>query len=231
MPPPVVPFAKAVRCHLTWQDSDGLLAGSRFYLAYAGSAPLPADCTTIATGIGTAWGAHGSPVQTNEWTLIEVDVLDIASDIGSSSETTVSHVGTVGTDSVPSQVCMNVEFDIARRYRGGKPRIFVPGPPSAGLADNSHWNSSTIGAYNSALSGFFTAVEAISAGSVGALTHNSISFYDGYDENPPPTGRWRGPGHKYPPLPRTTAQFDPVEGYSAKAVCGSQRRRRTATTP
>ena len=79
-----------------------------------------------------------------------------------------------------------------------------------------------------AIAAFFTAIEALSVGSMGTLAHVLLSYYSGYSTTTPP---WRGPGFKYPPKYRSAAQLMTVECYSTKAVIGSQRRRRTSTTP
>lgn len=222
----------AVRCRMVYKDTDGFEAGVRFYLGYAAGPPTAADCVTLAGDIVAAWQTHIAPVTTNEWNVSEVDVLDLSSLSGHSGQAGPSTSGTVGTDSVVSSVCMNVEFDIARRYRGGKPRVYWPGPPSAGLSDNSHWNSGTITSYNTATSAFFAELEALTITSFGTLTHVSIPFYKGYNKILiSDGGKWRGPGFKYPPEPNPSPVFDVVEGYSAKAVVGSQKRRRTSTTP
>lgn len=59
------------------------------------------------------------------------------------------------------------------------------------------------------------------------LNHANASLYSGF--------LTIGPGvngkYKYPPKARTTAILDTVTGYELNPVVGSQRRRRTATTP
>lgn len=228
MPSP--PTVQAVRVKLDYINSDGAEAGSRFYLAYSGSPPTPANCLTLATDIGPIWASHIAPYITSHVTLDEIDVLDLASATGASGVFAASAAGTATDPAPPSSVAINVEFNIARRYRGGKPRMYFPQSNNANLADQSHWTSAFLTTFNGAVGAFIAAIEALSIGSMGTLTHVNVSFYHGRDTNQPPAGRWRGPGYKYPPLYRTTALVDTVEGYATKAVVGSQRRRRTATT-
>lgn len=225
---PSPPPAQAVRCRVLFKNTDSFLAGVRFYLSYSGSAPTPANCVTLAGDIATQWGTHMSPLQTTEWTEYEVDVLDLSSTSGASGVDTSTHAGTVVGGNAPANVCINIEYDIARRYRGGKPRMFLPGISTAGLVDDGHWSNSTLSSVNSGISAFMAALEALSIGAMGTLQHVNISFFHGHNTSTPP---WRGPGYKYPPLYRVTPLIDAVENYSAKAVVGSQKRRRTATTP
>lgn len=213
---------------MDYLNSDGFLAGSRFYLTYSGSAPTPANCVTLADDVVTQWGSHISGLITSHVTLNEVDVLDLASDTGNSGQSTTTSAGTASDPAPPSNVAVNVEFNIARRYRGGKPRMYFPSTNNANLADQSHWSSGFISTFGSDVAAFFAALAALSIGSMGTLAHANISFFKGVSTTTPP---WRGPGFKYPPKYRTTPQVDPVEGYAVKAVIGSQRRRRQATTP
>lgn len=226
MPSP--PNVAAVRCRLDYKDTDGFLAGSRFYLSYSGSAPSGANCVTLATDIATQWGTNLGPRVSNDWSLTEVDVLDLGSATGASGTFPTSTAGSNGSPGVPASVAAGTEFGIARRYRGGKPRMYLPGPASTALADAAHWNSTFVTNQNSAFSAFFTALEALSIGSMGTLQHVNISYYHGHNTSTPP---WRGPGYKYPPLYRTTPQVDNVLSYSTKSVIASQKRRRLATTP
>jgi hypothetical protein len=163
-----------------------------------------------------------------DWVLNEVDVLDLSTTSGSSGITAASHAGTNTGSVLSANTAVNCEYDIARRYRGGKPRMYLPGPVQESLQTPSKWLDVFVGDVNTGVSAFFTALEALSIGSMGTLDHVNISFYHGVYTTTPP---WRGPGFKYPPKYRDVALVDPVEGYSCKSEVSSQRRRRAATTP
>jgi hypothetical protein len=212
---------------LDYTQSDNFLSGSRFYLSYSGSAPSPANCITLASDIGTQWAAHLAALVNVGFTLTEVDVLDLNSLSGASGQASPGAAGTRSGQALTASVATNVEFNIARRYRGGKPRMYLPSPEQGDLLNEGAWGTTFIGQVNTGVAAFFAALEALSIGSMGTLQHVNISFYDGVYTTTPP---WRGPGFKYPPKYRTTPLVDAVEGYACKAVIGSQRRRRTATT-
>lgn len=223
--PPVTP---AVRCRLKYIQSDSFLGGSRFYLSYTGSAPSPANCVTLAGDIEAAWVTHLAAMIYDGWTLNEVDVMDLASEMGASGQWTGSESGTRSGSGQAASVATNIEFNIARRYRGGKPRIFFPGGAAGDLATLGAWTSEYVDDWNTAIAAFFAEIEALSIGSMGTLQHVNISFYQGVYTTSPP---WRGPGYKYPPKYRTTPLVDNVSGYATKTEVGSQKRRREATTP
>lgn len=226
MPTPPLPESPCLRVRLDYKNTDGTSAGSRFYLSYAGAAPTAGNCITIGGDIATAWSAHAAAVIAASWQLQEIDVLDIASLAGASGQWTGSEAGGMSGDPLPSSIASNVEFGIARRYRGGKPRMFWPSPDSTTLSDLSNYTNTFVAALQTATSGFFTAVEAISVGAVGALAHVNLSYYNGFQNFTSPSGRERAV-----PKYRATALVDTVNGYAPKKVLGSQRRRRTATTP
>jgi hypothetical protein len=222
-----LPDVPCVRCRLIYTQTDSFLAGSRFYLSYSGSAPSGANCATLAGDIAAAWNSDLAGQFTVNWVLTEIDVLDIATNSGLSGQWTGSHAGTNAGPILTAAAATNVEFGIARRYRGGKPRMFFPAASHNELADPGHWSSAYVGGVGTAVGNFFAAVEASSVGSMGTLTHVNLSYYDGFvNTTNPVTGRTRAI-----PKYRSTALHDNITGYFAKALLGTQKRRRAATTP
>jgi hypothetical protein len=214
-----------MRVRLDYTNTDGFLAGSRFYLSYAGAAPTGANCITLAGDVEAAWVTHLAPNINAEWALTEVDVLDIATDSGLSGQWNGSSDGTGSGAGVPAQCAINIEYGIARRYRGGKPRMFLPGGSSSQLADAGHWLTSFVDTLSTDVAAFFSELEALSIGAVGTIAHVNLSYYSGFTNVTNSSGRTRA-APKY----RALALLDTVVGYAPKVEVGSQRRRRTATT-
>lgn len=224
MTTPPLPASPCVRCRLDYTQGDGLKGGSRFYLSYSGSAPTSGNCATLASDIATAWGSDLASLVNEAWALTEVDVLDIATDDGASGLWTGSTSGSRSGSGFAAAVATNIEFEIARRYRGGKPRMFLPPGVVTDELDSSHFNTAYVTAANTGIAAFFTAIQALSIGAIGTLTHVNLSYYKGFTNIPTSSGRERAV-----PTYRSTALVDTVTGYSVKALMGSQRRRRTAT--
>jgi hypothetical protein len=214
-----------MKVSLDYLNADDFRAGSRFYLSYAGSAPTPGNCAALATDISTLWGSHIANNVHSGWSLQEVDVIDIATLTGASGQWTGDIPGDYGDPALPSSIAVNVEFGIARRYRGGKPRMFLPPPGGLALQDPAHWSAAIVSGITGLVGGFFSGIEALSIGAVGTLDHVNLSYYAGFTNITNSSGRTRAV-----PKYRTAAQVDPVESYAVKAVIGSQRRRRIATT-
>lgn len=152
-------------------------------------------------------------------------MLDIATNSGLSGQWTGTNTGSRSGSQVANQIAMNVEFGIARRYRGGKPRMYLPAGVDSDFLGGSNWQSAFITSTNSAVASFFAALEALSIGAMGTLNHVNLSYFLGFKNFTTPSGRERAV-----PQYRPTAVHDDVTGYFAKAVLGSQRRRRTSTT-
>lgn len=226
MTTPPLPASPCVRVALDYTEADGASAGSRFYLSYSGSAPTAANCITLATDIGSAWATNLSPQVQSEYSLTEVDVLDIATLTGHSGVVGMSHAGGDGSPSTPQQVAVNVEFVIGRRYRGGKPRMYLPPPGRDAYAGENKWSTAYTGATNTAMGAFFAAIEALSIGAIGTLQHVNLSYYSGFTNITNSSGRTHA-APKY----RAAALVDQVTGYKTNVVMSSQRRRRQATTP
>jgi len=225
MTAPPLPASPCLRVRLDYTNTDTFLAGSRFFLSYAGAAPTGGNCATIASDIAGYWATDLAGLVNADWSLTEVDVLDIASDTGASGQWHGNNAGTLSGNNLPSQSAINVEYDISRRYRGGKPRMFLPAPTSGQLLDVGHYSSTFIGDVNTGVAAFFAAIAALSVGAVGALAHVNLSYYKGFTNITNSSGRERAV-----PTYRSSALLDTVTGYSCKGVIGSQRRRRTATT-
>lgn len=226
MPAVPLPDTPCVRVRLIYNQETSKSAGNRFYLSYTGGPPTGADCATIASGIATAWNTNLASLVWDGNSLQEVDVLDIASDSGLSGQWTGSDSGSRSGAFLPDSVAFNIEFGIARRYRGGKPRIFFPFGVQGDLHDQSNWLNTFTPTVQTNVEAFFTACQALSSGSTSIANHVNLSYYKGFTNFLGPSGRERAV-----PTYRATALSDVIVGYSAKQLVGSQRRRRTSTTP
>jgi len=221
-----LPDVPCVRVRLDYNMANPGEGGNRLYFSYSGSAPTGANCTTLASDIAAAWLTNFAPLVETNWSLDEVDVLDIATDSGLSGQWTGDNAGGRSGSALPANVANNIEFGIARRYRGGKPRMYLPPPVSADLATQVAWTDTFVGDTTAAAAAFFAEIAALSIGAMGTLAHVNLSYYKGFTNITNSSGRERAV-----PTYRTTALHDVVTGYSGKKVVGSQRRRRTATTP
>lgn len=225
MTAPPLPASPCLRVKLDYNQTDGFEAGSRFYLSYAGAAPTAGNCVTLAGDVAAAWATHMSSAIDSTFTLVEVDVLDIASLTGASGTFSGTDAGGDTSGTIPAQCAANVEFNISRRYRGGKPRIYWPPPGTSELENAGQWSDSYVTGLNTDTAAFFNEITALSIGAMGALAHVNLSYYSGFKNITNSSGRERAV-----PTYRDTALVDVITGYAAKKTIGSQKRRRRATT-
>lgn len=221
-----LPDVPCVRCRM-WGTISGVGDwGTRFYLSYSSSAPSGADCIALATELSTAYSAHLVGLASSAVLLSECDVLDIATHSGLSGQYNPSTTGTRAGTPNAAQVAFNVEYGIARRYRGGKPRGYWPFGVNNDLTTWSMWSTSLVTAVNTGIAAFFAAVEASTPGSFTGLQHVLLSYYHGFTNITNSSGRTRAV-----PTYKGTATHDNVTGYFAKQLLSTQDRRRKATTP
>lgn len=220
---PPLPDVPTVRVKLDYTVSDGTRCGQRFYLKYSGGPPSAADCSTLASDIATAWSTHLAELINVNFTLTEVDVEDIALRTGASGQWNGSEPGTGGgTGTMPVSIAVNVRFIIARRYRGGKPRTYVPPPEPGNLASVSTWSGAFVADSDTRWAAFFTDLAGLTAGTITALQHVNLSYYE---LGTPEAGEPTEPHETYKPV----ATSDVITGYATQALISQQRRRRQST--
>lgn len=224
MTTPPLPPVPVLQCRLDYASSVEKM-GSRFYLQYAGTPPTGAQCVTVANGIEAAWLARMQHDFASDIALKEVDVIDISSYSGASGQWTGSTAGGATPPSAPWQCSINCEFLIARRYRGGKPRMFWPAGLAADQADGSHWTTGYAAQVQADTVLFFSDILAISGAGITITHHINLGRYQGFTNVAVP-----GKRTKVEPNYLTPPNVDIVQGYSVKTVIGSQRRRRVAST-
>jgi hypothetical protein len=104
--------------------------------------------------------------------------------------------------------------------------MYLPPPGESEVLDSSHWTAAHVSAAQTQVPAFFSAIAGLAIGAMGTLSHVNLSYYSGFKNVTNSSGRTRAA-----PQYRDTALVDAVTGYAIKAVMGSQRRRRTSTTP
>ena len=97
---------------------------------------------------------------------------------------------------------------------------------AADLENPSHYTSGFVTLIEDTTAAFIGAIQTTGLVSSNDLTHVNLSYYKGFTNITNSSGRERAV-----PTYRATALHDLVSGYATKVILGSQRRRRTSTTP
>jgi hypothetical protein len=194
---------------------------SRSFWKYSGSAPSNGNCNVMAGHISAGWALQLAPLAHTNITLVEVLVTDLTSPTAGAGSDSTHHAGTRSGTGLTINDVANLNFQVDRRYRGGKPRMYGPWGTTADLIDPTHFGTTFTSAVDSQWSNFL--VQMSSSGDGGCVIGGqvNISYYHGFASvQNPVTLRWRNI-----PTPRATPLVDPVSGHACSAIIGSQRRR------
>jgi hypothetical protein len=195
------------------------VALTRFHMKYTGSVSST-DATTLCGTLASSWETRMAPNTGTNYTLIATQVLDLGSNTGVNVIVPVSHVGTNAAAGVPAGVAFVMSAHVAKRYRGGHSRVYIPGMAQTDLSDTNTWTvafQATVStAWTGMLSDFMSSppagVSALSQVTVHQYSSNKADFPDGV-----PSGN--------PPWPLADPSTIPITGWSANPQVGSQRRR------
>ncbi len=223
---PALPNVNALRVSMYWTTEAGNTVGSRFFVSWSGSTPTTSDCAAIATEVVGAYGTSLKQCFASTTVLNRVVVEDLSSDVGATSTLVTTVNGTHDGAYIPDSVAATLLFTIARHYRGGRPKIFLPAGSTTALEGAGSWLATFVALVNSTWSTFMAAVLATSGLGTTLQEHVNISYYKGFATSLNPiTGRYRNI-----PKPRAVPVVDTVTAHACDRTIGSQRRRRTSIT-
>ena len=202
---------------LTDSDPDVI---NRIFVSYSGSAPTDAELATFAGAVADAWDTNLASLYNEETALQEVLVEDLTSDTASVGNAVVEIVGTRSGAALTAGVAVVISEKIARRYRGGHPRVYLGAAIASDIATSNEWNTDFLTAMATGWDNFIVAVKAAGWSGAGTLTPVNVSYYSGFTNHTYPSGRVR-------PIPtlRGTPLTDPILTYAVNIKCASQRRR------
>jgi hypothetical protein len=157
MPPlPATPLTMRITLrHTVGTDLDAV---SRFFISYTGTPPTASGAATFATAVSTAWGAQLKSMASNNISLTQVVVEDLNTLSGAVGTWTGSISGTRGASGNTAALVSLINFKIARRYRGGKPRIYLPYGVPGDQSTAQSWAVAFTNALTTAWAAFITAL-------------------------------------------------------------------------
>ena len=193
----------------------------RIFTHYSGTAPTSAQLKTFCDAVSSAWLSNITPLQSAVWTQFPIQCEDLSTATGAVAQGTTSNPGVRSGHSLPASNSLMVQFLIARRYRGGKPKIFLPVGVAEDLATGPTWSTSFLTATSTGFQAFIAAVNAAGWAAAGTLTHVNVSYFQGFTSvQNPVTHRWRNV-----PTVRGAVVVDPITAYGVEVGIASQRRR------
>ena len=220
---PLPPVPQTIRLQLKHTRGSDVDVLDRLYLQYAGEPPTVADLNTFCAAVGGFWGSDLAPMAHPTVELTEVLAQDLSSDVGAEGSNGETTFGTRAGGDLPADICSLINFEVARRYRGGKPRIYLPYGTDTDVLDPQHWTAAFTAALSAAWGSFIDSVLAAAWSGGGPLVQYSVSYYLGSTElttGVPPYVR----GHTIP-TKRAAPMSYLITDYTVNPVFGSQRRR------
>ncbi len=217
---PAVP--EAVRVSILWGSGSDVDILTKLHFAYTGTPPNPAAAAALAADIDDAVATYFPALLNTDSVIRGVEIQDLSVfEGGAAGAHLVTTAGTREGGLLPAGVAAMVNYGIARKYRGGKPRSYLPLLVASDLDSTSAWSAAAATAVNAAVTSLFTDVAEMVEGGCELGGPIQVSYFHGYD-----TPRPRSNGHLYyPPLPRDTPIVDPLTSWGLNLKPGSQRRR------
>lgn len=220
--PPLPDVAEVIRLEHGFSSTSGDLdIHTRIYFQYAGGAPNDAACATFLTNVLANFTPHIPALYNPDFTLTSLSVTDLSSPTGGFAELPTSVAGTRSGGAPPVNICALMNYTIARRYRGGKPRSYWPWGAAADLSTPREWSSTFVTACDGGYSAYQGAVLGLALGSASLVAQVNVSYYQGFTNVP------YGTPTKYRRVPtlRPTPVVDDIGGFALNPIPGSQRKR------
>lgn len=216
---PSVPEVVRIDLSYSW-SSDPHLANRTFW-KYTGGAPSNGDMTSLATALAANWPGIFAGYTSTAVALTGVKCTDLSSPSGGVGEWAGSHAGTHAGQPLSVNDCFVINFQIARRYRGGKPKTFNPFGIASDMATDQTWGSALVTDIEAAWAAWSGDITGAVVGTTTMGAQCNVSYYHGFASvQNPVTLRWRNI-----PTPRSAPLVDIVAGYTGNPIIGSQRRR------
>lgn len=211
--------SKVVRADFYFSQGHTANMQVREFFQYSGTlngTDATAWCATMQGAMGTMISSIFSTTLTHYKTeLTDLSSTSAPQDIN----TDVTAGGEPGAAN-DAQTAFIVRKLITRRYRGGHPRVYLPGTINSWLTNPTQWAGSSITVVMTGYNAFISTITSTVPSAAGTGTHVNVSYYHGFTTYTPPSGRTR-----VVPTLRATPVVDAIIGTAGVATPGSQRRR------
>lgn len=178
--PPLPSVPNVVRIKHTFTDATDLSAQTRMHFGYTGGPPTNADALALATAIHAAFVTDMQGLMADDLGLTALEVLDLSSPSGGVGVDITLSQGTRGLDYLSAGTAVLVQMRIARRYRGGKPRMYWPIGVSTDLASATAWQAGSQAAFLTGFNNYQIAVGGLTSGTTVLTDLKNVSYYEGF---------------------------------------------------
>lgn len=219
---PALPAAPGVvRLTLPYKTPRSTASLSRFFVHYTGTAPTAAQLGTYCDAVASALATQFGPLMSGLNSFLPVQGEDLSTATGAVASGTTTNAGSRAGGAIAPGTALMLQFLIARRYRGGKPKIFLPLGVSADITAGGVWAPALLASSTTGWSAFITSIVAAGWTAAGTITQVAVSYYAGFSVVTNPIS------HRARNVPtlRGTPTVDTVTGVNSETELASQRRR------
>lgn len=214
---PAVPKVVRLDVHMAYGTNPN--AQVREFFQYGGALSV-ADAQTWLTAIRTGWNGNMVAQLSTALATVLFELTDLSSN---SAPQVIDSTGAVGTDAnagTPAGTAFVFHKHINRRYRGGKPRLYMPGCTVERLTSPDTWSGAWMNSFLADYVAFIAAAIAGVPAAAAPASHVNVSYFAGFTNHTYPSGRV-----KPIPTPRVSPLIDQIVSVSALNQVASQRRR------
>lgn len=217
---PVLPnVTRVFRVDIAQAFGSNTAIRNRIFFQYSGALSTT-DATTVLTTIRNAWNTNLAGALVSGQSATSFTLTDLSNPSAPQVVNSTASAGTNAGTALPAGVALVTKFKLARRYRGGHPRVYIVGFTTANVATVETWSAALISAWTADWQAFINACVLAPPAAVGTLIHVNVSYFSGFTNVTFPSGRIRPR-----PTLRVTPIVDAVIGYSVNPKIASQRRR------
>ena len=133
---------------------------AHFDIAYDGAGLTTAQLTDLCGDVATSWAAQLAGLTNPQAILSSIVCEDLQNPGTVDGVAAVSHAGTRTGTPLPDNVTAAIAFLPDHKYRGARPKTFLPAGNQEDLATGQHWTSAFTAAVDTAWTAFIGAVQA-----------------------------------------------------------------------
>ena len=216
---PPVPHVIRFKFHGTLQDDLDVIMN--FHIGYTGGPPNLGDMNLLASSGSAAWAAHIAPAVIPNFVQQDVTTIDLSGPATPEGFIAAALPGTRAGNTLSASPCAVINKQIARRYRGGKPKTFLWAGAETDLQTTGTWKAAFTAFVQAAWEAFIAEILGTAGLSIPLTSEVNVSMFQGFNSfQNPVTLRWRNV-----PKVRAVPVVDPIEGVQVMERIGSQRRR------
>jgi hypothetical protein len=167
-----------VRFDLQFTVGEDANVRSHFDMAASGGPFTTAQLNAAAAQAVTSFGNNLKTVVGPNAFFSGAFCTDLSNPAAPQGFASGSVTGTGGTGPMTAETCTLINFKIARRYRGGHPRIYLPSAGQSQLLDSQKWLAAYVTASSGSWASFITQMQ--SFGGPPTLGNQvAVSYYIG----------------------------------------------------